>query len=158
MALKRRIFTRDFKRQVVREVDAGQALAQVARAHHRNPNPIAKWRKQLRPYPHTAFAGHGHHYADEARLAALERMGGKLTMDNDLLKKALALLDERAASNTRNGSSQCASLSHKQHQRAGWHWHQPAPPSASHARWFIGSAICRRQLKQRDAMRFNASL
>jgi transposase len=105
MALKRRIFTRDFKLQVVREVDAGKSMAQVSREHQLNPNTIAKWRKQLRQYPNTAFAGRGNHYTDEARVAELERMVGKLTMENDLLKKALALLDERAASKTGNGSS-----------------------------------------------------
>ncbi len=51
MALKRRIFTRDFKLQVVREVDAGKSMAQVSRQHQLNPNTIAKWRKQLRQYP-----------------------------------------------------------------------------------------------------------
>ncbi len=105
MALKRRIFTHDFKLQVVREVDAGNSMAQVSRAHQLNPNTIAKWRKQLRQYPNTAFAGRGNRYTDEARVAELERMVGKLTMENDLLKKALRLLDERAASKTGNGLS-----------------------------------------------------
>jgi len=48
MALKRRQFTREFKLQVVREVDAGKPMAQVAREHQINPNTVAKWRKQLR--------------------------------------------------------------------------------------------------------------
>ncbi len=37
MALKRRQFTREFKLQVVREVDAGKPMAQVARQHQINP-------------------------------------------------------------------------------------------------------------------------
>ena len=104
MALKRRQFTREFKLQVVREVDAGKPMAQVARQHQLNPT-VAKWRKQLRQYPQTAFAGHGHAYTDEARVAELERIVGRLTMENDLLKKALALLDEQASSKTKNGAS-----------------------------------------------------
>jgi transposase len=55
MALKRRQFTRDFKLQVVREVDAGKPMAQVARQHQINLNTVAKWRKQLRQYPQTAL-------------------------------------------------------------------------------------------------------
>jgi transposase len=105
MALKRRQFTREFKLQVVREVDAGKPMSQVAREHQINPNTVAKWRKQLRQYPQTAFAGQGRAYTDEARVAELERMVGRLTMENDLLKKALALLAEQAASKTGNGSS-----------------------------------------------------
>lgn len=69
MVLKRRIFTRDFKLQVVREVDAGKSMAQVSREHQLNPTTLAKWRKQLRQYPNTACAGHGNHYTDEARIA-----------------------------------------------------------------------------------------
>jgi len=105
MALKRRIFTRDFKLAVVREVDAGKSMAQVSREHQLNPNTIAKWRKQLRQYPQTAFAGRGNRYTDEARVVELERMVGRLTMENDLLKKALQLLDEQAASKTGSGAS-----------------------------------------------------
>jgi len=105
MALKRRQFTREFKLQVVREVDAGKPMAQIARQHQINPNTIAKWRKQLRQYPQTAFAGSGRAYTDEARVAELERMVGRLTMENDLLKKALALLDEQASSKIGNGAS-----------------------------------------------------
>ena len=105
MALKRRQFTREFKLQVVREVDAGKPMAQVAREHQINPTTVAKWRKQLRQYPQIAFAGHGRAYTDEARVAELERLVGRLTMENDLLKKALALLDEQASSKTGNGSS-----------------------------------------------------
>ena len=96
MALKRRQFTREFKLQVVREVDAGKPMAQVARQHQLNPNTVAKWRKQLRKYPDTAFARRGHAYTEEARVAELERMVGRLTMENDLLKKALATLGRQA--------------------------------------------------------------
>ena len=98
MALKRREFTREFKLEVVAEVEAGKPMAQVAREHQLNPNTVAKWRKQLRKYPDTAFAGRGNAYTEEARVAELERMVGRLAMENDLLKKALQTLDRRAES------------------------------------------------------------
>lgn len=103
MALKRRDFTREFKLKVVAEVEAGKLMAQVAREHQLNPNTVAKWRKQLRKYPDTAFPGRGNAYTDEARVAELERMVGRLTMENDLLKKALATLGRQAEDAT--GSS-----------------------------------------------------
>ena len=99
MALKRRVFTRQFKLQVIAEVDAGKTMAQVAREHQVNANTIAKWRKQLRQYPDTAFAGHGNAYTDEARVAELERMVGRLTMENDFLKKALQTINQQASAN-----------------------------------------------------------
>ena len=92
-SLKRRAFTKEFKLQVVAEVDAGTPQAQVAREHQVTPNTIAKWRKQLRQYKEHAFNGRGKAYTDEARIGELERMVGRLTMENDLLKKALLRLD-----------------------------------------------------------------
>ena len=93
MTLKhRRQFTREFKLQVLAEITAGKSLAQAAREHQLSPTLINRWQKQHRQYPKQAFAGNGHAYTDEARIAELERMVGRLTMENDLLKKALQRL------------------------------------------------------------------
>jgi transposase len=89
MGLKRRKLTKEFKLQVIAEVEAGKPMSQVAREHQVNATTIAKWRKQLRQYKDKAFVGNGHADTDEARTAELERMLGRLTMENDLLKKAL---------------------------------------------------------------------
>ena len=40
----RRQFTKEFKVRVIREVEAGKPLAQVARENEIHPNCIAKWR------------------------------------------------------------------------------------------------------------------
>ena len=93
MTLKhRRQFTREFKLQVIAEIAAGKSLAQAAREHQLAPTLINRWQKQLRQYPKQAFAGNGRAYTDDARIADLERMVGRLTMENDLLKKALQRL------------------------------------------------------------------
>jgi transposase len=94
MAVKRRVFSRDFKLQVIREVEAGKSQAQIAREHRISQNVISRWCRQHRRYKERAFAGKGHAYTDDARVAALERMVGKLTMENDLLKKVLQKLEE----------------------------------------------------------------
>jgi transposase len=59
----------------------------VAREHQLHPTLIGRRQKQHRQYPDRAFAGNGRAYTDEARIAELERMVGRLTMENDLLKK-----------------------------------------------------------------------
>ena len=59
-ALKRRTFTREFKLQVIREVEAGKTQAQVARDYQLSDNTISKWRRELRKYKERAFAGRGH--------------------------------------------------------------------------------------------------
>jgi transposase len=95
LALSRRRFTREVKVQVIREVEAGKALAQAARENQLHPTLIRRRQKEHLPYAAQAFAGHGHLYQAEARIAELERLVGQLTMENRLLKKALLQLAGR---------------------------------------------------------------
>ena len=91
--IKRRTFSREFKLRVIREVESGKSQAQVAREYQLTDQTIAKWRRQHRRYQDRAFAGRGHAYSDEARVNELERMVGRLTMENDFLKKLLQKLE-----------------------------------------------------------------
>ncbi len=95
-AVKRRTFTREFKLKVIHEVEAGKSQAQVAREYQITENSISKWRRQHRQYQDHAFAGRGHAYTDEARLHELERMVGRLSMENDFLKKLLQKLESES--------------------------------------------------------------
>ena len=63
--------------------------------------PSAVCRQQ---YAEKAFAGNGNAYTDEARIADLVRKIGQLTMENDLLKKALLRLEAFARSHKGNGN------------------------------------------------------
>ena len=101
MALKRRLFTKEFKLQVVREVQAGKSVAQAAREHQLHPNTILQWRKLHQQYAEQAFAGNGQTYKAEARVAELERLLGQLTAENALLKKALLRLEASSAGGQR---------------------------------------------------------
>lgn len=103
MGLKRRQFTRDFKLQVIREIEAGKSVARVAREYTVHPTQIRKWQQLHRQYAERAFAGNGHAYQDEARIAELERMVGQLTMENALLKKVLLRFEGRGPSASRGG-------------------------------------------------------
>ena len=98
MSLKRRQFTRDFKLQVLREIEAGKSIAQASREHQIHPSLICRWQKQHTQYADRAFSGNGSIYKYEARIAELERMIGQLTMENALLKKALQRLEEQVRS------------------------------------------------------------
>jgi transposase len=103
MSLKRRQFTRDFKLQVLREIEAGKSVAQAARQYQLHPHLINHWQKVHARYAEQAFAGQGNRYKEEARIAELERLIGQLTIENALLKKALARLEARVHSPRRNG-------------------------------------------------------
>lgn len=95
MSRRRRGFTREFKLQVLREIEAGKSMAQVSREYQIYPSLICKWREQSSKYGEEAFSGNGNMYKYEARIAELERMVGQLTMENALLKKALQKLGDR---------------------------------------------------------------
>ena len=104
MSLKqRRKFTKEFKLQVIREIEAGKSIAQAAREHQLHPTLIGRWQKQHLQYAERAFSGNGHLYTDQARVSELERMVGRLTMDNDLLKKALQRLEALSRSPLKGG-------------------------------------------------------
>jgi transposase len=87
MSKIRRQFSKEFKLQVMREIEAGKSLAQASREHQVHPNMLRKWRQQLQSYGEQAFAGNGHRYTQEAKVAELERLIGQLTIENAFLKK-----------------------------------------------------------------------
>jgi transposase len=89
---KRRSYTREFKLKVLREIDGGKSQAQAAREYQLSETAIYKWRQQLNKYKEQAFAGPGKAYTDEARINELERMVGRLALENDFLKKLLQKL------------------------------------------------------------------
>ena len=91
MSLKRRRFTAAFKLQVVREVDAGTSVAQLAREHEIHPNLVHPWRALHRERGGGAFEAAAP--ATDAKVANLERLIGQLTVENHFLKNVLARLE-----------------------------------------------------------------
>ena len=53
-----------------------------------------KWCKTYHQYPETAFHGNGEQYKDEAKIAELEQLVGKLYVENEFLKKMLTNLEK----------------------------------------------------------------
>ena len=105
MPTQRRVFDKDFKLQVLREIDAGSSVAQVARQHGVHPELIYRWRRQLRKYGERALGGRGNACTDEARVAQLERTLGQMAAENALLKKSIATLQELQRSSAGRRSS-----------------------------------------------------
>jgi transposase len=97
MSKHRRQFTKEFKLQVIGEVEAGKTLAQASREHEVHPNVIRKWCQQLASNGEKAFAGNGKAYTQEAKVAELERLIGQLTIENAFLKKVLARWEAKQA-------------------------------------------------------------
>jgi transposase len=94
MAKKRRRFSREFKIEVIREIEQGTKQAEVCRKHNLHPVLVNLWRREYRQCPDTAFQGHGRQYKDEAKIAELEQLVGKLYIENEFLKKTLTQLEK----------------------------------------------------------------
>jgi transposase len=89
MSLKRRQYTKDFKQQVLRELEGGLPIAQVAREHDLAPKLIQRWQQEYTEYGEEAFSGNGRSYKDQARIAELERTVGRQTLEVIYLQRLL---------------------------------------------------------------------
>ena len=90
---KRRSFSPEFKARVVLEVLSGQrSKAEACRHYQIKDSLLSRWTKQfLERAPSLFETKHHHARAEPQRLAELERMVGRLTMELDLAKKASQL-------------------------------------------------------------------
>jgi transposase len=90
---RRRSFTAEFKARVVLEVLSPlKSQAEVARQHKLKPELIARWKDVALEGLESHFQGEGQRDQDQDRIAELERMVGRLTMELEVAKKASALL------------------------------------------------------------------
>lgn len=93
-------YSAELKLQVVLEVLKGEkSLAQICREHEVAADLACHWRDvflQRAPQVFLDPRANGKAVADEQRIAELERMVGRLTMELDASKKALRLLPSHA--------------------------------------------------------------
>ncbi len=109
MSKERRKFSRDFKIKVVEAYRSGLPAVELSRQFNIHPNMIYGWDRQYRQDPANAFVSsddHGDaHLASESRIAELERMIGRMALENEFLKKALShaknILSKGNAGNTK---------------------------------------------------------
>lgn len=98
---KRRKFTPQFKARVVLTALSGvHTQAEICKQHHLTAWQLAQWRKTLEANAHLVFGG-GDGQDLKERIAELERMVGRLTMQVEILKKASTLLDAPPSSDGR---------------------------------------------------------
>lgn len=93
MSATKRKFTREFKLQVVQEVESGtKTRAQATREHELSEGIIAKWVTIYRANPVTAFMGRYMTTEEEklkAKIKELEWALGRKTMEVETLKQTL---------------------------------------------------------------------
>lgn len=97
---KRRQFTPEFKTQVVLDILTGvQSQSEACRKHGLGPNLVALWKTTFLERAHLAFDSDTARSAEQARIAELEQVLGRMTLENEILKKASTRL---ASLSTRN--------------------------------------------------------
>lgn len=104
MGVSRRTFTREFKLAAVRRLEAGVAIAEVARGLEVNPNVLHRWRREFRQAPGIAFPGRGQRCWSEGKIAELERKVGQQAMEIDFLKGCLQSIEEQRTLQASTGS------------------------------------------------------
>ncbi len=91
--VRRRRISAEFKARVVLELISGaKSQAQVCKEHELNPNMVSRWKAEFLQKPPELFQPNEHKDAQQARIAELERMVGRLSLELEVAKKASAML------------------------------------------------------------------
>jgi transposase len=94
----RRQFTAEFKAQVVLELLSGaKSSAELCREHQLAASVLAEWKAIFLRHAPAAFESpETRSHPDATQVAELERLVGRLTLENDILKKATSILHQRS--------------------------------------------------------------
>src|SRR5574337_358526 len=99
---KHRHFTPEFKAKVVLQIISGQkTAAEICREYNLKADLVSKWKAQFLAEAASIFQRGEHADPQQARIAELERLAGKLSLELEIAKKASQLLSSRV---NKNGS------------------------------------------------------
>ena len=102
MPRKRRSFSAEFKAQVVLELISGKkSLLEASREYNIKDTVLSRWKQEFVGKASHVFEQPQEVQEKETRIAELERMVGKLTMQIELQKKVLSLADSLSRDNER---------------------------------------------------------
>ena len=76
------------------ELKSGKDVGIISREYNIHENQIYKWLREYEKSLHDAFKPRQGKNKDDNNVVELERMVGRLHMENDILKKALKSLEE----------------------------------------------------------------
>jgi len=99
---KRRIFTPEFKLQIVLDLlSARKSNAEVCREHGLAAPVVTAWKEHFLERAPALFANGQSHSAEQQRIAELERLVGRLSLELEVAKKASSILSSRPMRNGR---------------------------------------------------------
>ena len=90
---KRRNFSAEFKAKVILELLSGaKSVAELCREHELKPDLLSHWKSQFLANAAKVFESAKEVDPQQERIAELERLAGKQSLELEILKKALTLL------------------------------------------------------------------
>jgi transposase len=90
---KHRTFTPEFKAQVVLELLSGtKSSAELCRQHHLSAQLLTQWKAIFLERAALVFMSEEQRSQDAARIAELERLVGRMTLEAEIFKKATSSL------------------------------------------------------------------
>jgi transposase-like protein len=96
---KRRNFSVEFKAKVVLELISGaKSAAELCREHELKPDLLSHWKSQFLANAAKVFESAKEVDPQQERIAELERLAGKQSLELEIAKKALTLLPRRRKS------------------------------------------------------------
>lgn len=99
---QRRRFTGEFKAQVVLELLSGaKSAAELCRQHQLSPQLLGQWKSELLARAPQIFEQDQVRSVEQERIAELERLVDRLTMQLEIAKKASTLLGAQPSRNDR---------------------------------------------------------
>jgi transposase len=96
----RRTFTSAFKAQVILELLSGaKTSAELCREHQLAPVVLARWKSEFMAQAPRLFEREATTSAEQQRIAELERLIGRLTLELEVAKKASSVLTSASSRN-----------------------------------------------------------
>jgi transposase len=90
---KRRTFSPEFKLQVILELLSGaKTNAQLCREHQIASTVVSTWKEQFLAAAPGIFASPASQSKEQERIAELERLAGRLTLELEMAKKVSSIL------------------------------------------------------------------
>ena len=93
MARTRRTFSAEYKAKVALEIISGsKSAAEACREYSLKADLLSHWKSQLIKNASKIFESEADTNPEQTRIAELERLAGKQSLELEILKKALTLL------------------------------------------------------------------
>lgn len=90
----RRRFTPEFKARVVLELISGaKTTSEACGQYNLKPQVVSRWKAEFLDKAASVFQSEEQRSAEQAQIAELERMVGRLTLELEISKKASAMLN-----------------------------------------------------------------